>query len=255
MIKFLKNLLGPKKLPIDQLLELTSPQYFYFWNGVNYCGEIMLTKDGAHPQHGKEYFKKGDYPTFFKIGFGKVYSGYGDWGCGCDQISEPLVEMFLDKSDYRITCIRVSNGFYNGDRPSKDLMKKVNKILQNVRVGSTFKTTNEEINMIIDYFVKDPNLTDEFRYACCIDHNGAEPGSINRFKRSIQYNIKYYKEKHPKYELSVDKEWLKEHPDVSFPEKIVFDTWEAMYARENELADGALHIPHECLHVEINKKW
>ena len=254
-MNILNRLFEPKEPPIDRLLELTGLQNFYFWNGVNYCGEIMLTKDVAHPQHGRTYFKKGDYPTFFKIGFGKVYSGYGDWGGGFSQCSEPLVEMFLDKSDYHITCIRVSDGFYNDTRPSKDLMKKVNKILQNVRIGSTFKTTNEEINTIIDYFVNDPDLTDEFRYACCIHHNGAEPGSINRFKRIVQSNIDYYKEKHPKYELSVDKKWLKEHPDVSFPEKIVFDTWDEVHARKNELANGQLHIPREYLHVEINKKW
>ena len=105
------KLLGPKKLPIDQLLELTGLQNFYFWNGVNYCGEIMLTKDGAHPQHGKIYFNKSDYPTFFKIGFGKVCSGSGDWGYGCGHCSGSVVEMFLDKGDYHIACIHVSNGF------------------------------------------------------------------------------------------------------------------------------------------------
>lgn len=249
-----KKLFGSRKFPIDKLLDLTNVSNFYFWNGVNYNGEIMLTKDPDKPQHGNEYFQPGDWPTFFKIGFGRVYSGYGDWAGG-DYTSEPLVEMFINKKDYSIRHIRVSTGFYNGNRPPKELMKKVNKILKHTPVGSIFKTRNEDINQIFDFFTNSPELTETFRYCGSVSHNGAYPGSIDAFRRNVRFNVVYYKKNHPKYMLEIDSNWIDEHPEASGQNGLIFDNYEKIIAFINELSSGPMKIPDSKMYIHAKTDW
>lgn len=249
MIKFLKKLFGPRKLPIDRLLEFTGSQLFYFWNGVNYNDEIMLTKDD-YPQHGMNYYTKKDPPPFFKIGFGQVVSGYGDWGGGFDRTAEPLVEMFVYMNDLSIRTIRISNGFYNGGRPSDKLMKKLKKIMKHIRVADKLETTNTEINQILQLFIQTPA---ELKHGFCITHNGSGEGSFNSFKSHLEWSIKHYKERNPKVDLWIDEDYLKEH-NISFP-KTRFDTYEQAYNRRDELCDGALKVPCKVIHLDFVRDW
>lgn len=250
--KLFEKLFDKKNLPIDRLLEFTSPGMFYFWNGVNYSDEIMLTKDPNYPQHGSDYYTAKDPPPFVKIGFGNVVSGYGDWGGGFDRTSEPLVEMFINKKDLTIRSIRISDGFYNGERPSKETLKKLNKILKHVKVGDTFQTSNKEITDILSLFIQTKS---DFQHCFCMTHHGAEPGSFNRFKSSLEWSIHHYMERHPKWEVTISDDWLKEHPEAKLEKSKTFDEYDPAYAYWKELMGEKWEIPSLCVSLDPKKHW
>lgn len=84
---------------------------------------------------------------FLEIGFGRVGSGYGDWGGGATHASDSPLKIVIDKN-YVIQKIETSS-FYNS-KESQRVEKQAEKFKKSLKVGSVLKIKDGDFKVHID---------------------------------------------------------------------------------------------------------
>ena len=84
---------------------------------------------------------------FLEIGFGRVTSGYGDWGGGFDKATTCPLKITIDK-EYIIQKLE-TDSFYNSDN-SHRVEKKAIKLMKRLKVGRKLIIKDEEFKKGID---------------------------------------------------------------------------------------------------------
>lgn len=84
-----------KKITDEILFNKLGPK-FYIRNGIGYgfVSDQLLYDN-----------------SYLEIGFGRIYSGYGDWGGGFDRASDSAIKMIIDKD---LKIIKSLVGYYTG---------------------------------------------------------------------------------------------------------------------------------------------
>lgn len=97
--------------------------------------------------NGKSYFYNSDNKylvdnEYLKIGFGKVVSGYGDWGFGYTHAMTSPLKVTVDKN--LIIKKIETDSFYNS-KESQKIEEKAKKLAQRLRVGQKLYIKNEQL--------------------------------------------------------------------------------------------------------------
>lgn len=84
---------------------------------------------------------------FIEIGFGRVVSGYGDWGGGFDRAATSALKVVVDKN-LVIQSLK-TDSYYNSES-SKKTEKHAKQLIKNVKVGDTLVVNDSELKRTLD---------------------------------------------------------------------------------------------------------
>lgn len=159
--KIVKWFKGPKKSPIDQLIELTGVDKVSLWNGINYNSEYKLAPSGMN-----EYECNPSLFPFIRIGIGKYRSGYGDFIGGDYEVCRVL-EVTIDENK-RIRRVKRNYKYYNGKGFPPKVEKKIDSLFEKLKIMDQLNTRNPVLLKGIESMFNLP-VDVRYRHACLVD--------------------------------------------------------------------------------------
>ena len=127
---------------------------------------------------------------FLEVGFGRVFSGSGDWGGGLDRISDSPLKITIDKN-YIVQKVETSS-FYNNSK-SREVERLVIELSKRIKVGKKFivknDTLKEHLNKLLDFIPCKYTIGhDVFNYPHMLSHY-TNPTNKNYYTfREPKYN-------------------------------------------------------------------
>jgi len=163
MFNFFKKFFHKQPL-IDTIIDVTSVDNLYIWNGINVYKEYMIPTTGRKPRTWKD-------PNFqwIKIGFGKYSSSLGDYA-GRDHESCSILDVWIDAKLNIVRAERNLPYIYNHSSRGTSFERKIDKLYDRLSDQRTFVTNNEQLMENINKLF---SMNPEDRYEHCIESCGA----------------------------------------------------------------------------------
>lgn len=117
-----------------------------------------------------------------EIGIGRVVSGYGDWGYGCDRATDSPLKITIDRN-YNILKTQ-AYCFYNSAQRYKEMEKMADKLIP--KLGPVFLVRNSTFKKCIDEI---------FSVIPCDWHIGLDVCITNKFSVEKMMNHFVYSRK------------------------------------------------------------
>lgn len=191
----LSKLFGHRQPVFDRLVELTGSKYCCFWNGVNYYGEMMWSKNPDNPDRilGQELYsyEKEDYPDFFKLSIGNYWDNCGDRTFQFHMIEIYVNEDMTIRHIHHMGCYDRAHNCFSCEPKH---VKVVGRLLKRLKVGDKLTTDIKQLNDFMTKYIK----TDRrYKHAVPVHIDGISDRHFDMAYESLERGESVYKSKHP----------------------------------------------------------